>query len=115
MDANEKKQARAYIGKHIDVSKARLTDNEAVELREFIDRYDDYRGTTRTQTTEDDGWSSDGKYTYRRTFTHTFTDDIGIREDFEYSDDDGGHSKKTKEIKDARGILNFLHENRPWK
>lgn len=47
MDANEKKQARAYIGKHIDVSKARLTDNEAVELREFIDRYDDYRGTTR--------------------------------------------------------------------
>lgn len=115
MDANEKKKARARIGEHIDVSKARLTDAEAGELLDLVNGYDDYKGKTRSQTISGDSWSSDGKFSYKRTTTHTFTDDIGIREDFEYSTDDNDHEKRSTEIKDARGILNLLHEQRPWK
>ncbi|CCQ46521.1 hypothetical protein ARTSIC4J27_2484 [Pseudarthrobacter siccitolerans] len=33
---------------------------------------------------------------------------------FEYSDD-GGARKEYEFDQGTRGILNFLHENRPWK
>lgn len=109
MDRNEKRRLRNSIGQHLDVSKTRLTDEEANILSDFIDNYDStYKGKTDTKSRTYDGWSSDGKYTRRESRTETFTDDIGIREEYEYHDDDGQTGHYTKEIKDARDILNKL-------
>ena len=44
--------------------------------------------------------------------THTFTDDIGIREDYQYRDDDGQTGASSREIRDARGILNWFRDHR---
>ncbi|CAM5545528.1 putative protein OS=Streptomyces griseomycini OX=66895 GN=FHS37_001651 PE=4 SV=1 [Streptomyces griseomycini] len=53
---------------------------------------------------------SDGKYTRRETFTDTFTDDVGIRQDYGYQDDDGQSGTSTHVITDARGILNWFRD-----
>lgn len=111
MDQHEKRRLRAYIGERLDVSGTRLTDDEAIFLSDFVDKYDEtYRGRSETRTTSRDGWSSDGKYTRRETFTDTFTDDVGIRQDYEYQDDDGQGGRSTTVITDARGILNWFRD-----
>lgn len=113
MDRREKKRVRDYIGEHLDVSSARLTDDEAVILRNFIDGYDEsYKGRSETRTSSYDSWSSDGRFTRTETTTDTFTDDIGIRQDYEYHDDDGQRGESSHEIRDARGILNWLRDHR---
>src|SRR5690625_7856272 len=73
----------------MDESRARLTDDEALQLADLVDNYENYRGQSETRTSSYDGWSSDGKYTREVTVTHTFTDDVGIRTDSSYRDDDG--------------------------
>lgn len=111
MDRNEKKRLRDRIGGHIDVSGARLTDDEAQFLGDFVDQYDvEYRGKSETRTKSFSGWSSDGKYTRDETYTDTFTDDVGIRADYSYQDDDGQAGESSAEIKDARGILNWFRD-----
>ncbi|MFF3608189.1 hypothetical protein [Streptomyces sp. NPDC002463] len=111
MDRHEKKRLRDHIGEHLDVSSTRLTDDEATFLSDFLDEYDEtYKGRTETRTTSHDGWSSDGKYTRRETFTDTFTDDVGIRQDYEYQDDDGQSGTSTNVIRDARGMLNWFRD-----
>ncbi|AGS71178.1 hypothetical protein [Streptomyces collinus] len=111
MDRHEKRRLRDSIGEHLDVSSTRLTDDEATFLGNFIDAYDKtYRGHTETRTRSGAGWSSDGKYTYRETFTDTFTDDVGIRQDYEYQDDDGERRTSTNVITDARGVLNWFRD-----
>lgn len=109
MDRNEKKRLRGIIGEHLDVSKTRLTDEDATALNDFIVTYDsEYKGKSTSRSREYDGWSSDGKYTRQEKVTETFTEDIGIRKDYEYRDDDGQAGTNTSVIKDARGILNWL-------
>jgi len=108
MDRNEKKKLREYIGEHIDVSGTRLSDKDAQELGQFIDNYDNYRGRSTTRTKSFDSWSSDGKYTRDETFTETFTEEVGIRLDYSYMDDDGKSGESSENIQDARGILNKL-------
>lgn len=111
MDRNEKKRLRERIGEHIDVSGTRMSDDEATFLAGVIDNYDEqYRGESSTKTSSFTGWSSDGKYTRTETRSHTFTDDIGIREDYKYQDDDGQTGTESKVIKDARGMLNWFQE-----
>lgn len=113
MDQNEKKKLREYIGEHLDVSSARLTDDEALFLRDFIDEYDEtYKGRSETRKSRHVGWSSDGKYTRSFECTDTFTDDIGIRQDSAYHDDDGQGGASSREIKDARGVLNWFKDHR---
>lgn len=113
MDRNEKKRIRDRIGEHLDVSGARLTDDEAAFLEDFVDTYDEtYRGTSDTRTSTHDGWSSDGKFTRTEEWTDTFTDDIGIRQDYAYHDDDGQSGESSTEIKDARGVLNWFKGRR---
>jgi hypothetical protein len=113
MDRTEKKNLREHIGEHLDVSGARLSDNDAQFLGDFIDTYGDtYRGRTETRTRTTDGWSSDGKYTRKETITNTFTDDIGIRVDHSYRDDDGQTGSSSSTITDARGILNWFRNDR---
>ena len=111
MDRNEKKRLRERIGEHLDVSGARLTDDEALQLADLVDNYENYRGQSETRTSSYDGWSSDGKYTREVTVTHTFTDDVGIRTDSSYRDDDGQSGESSTETKDARGILNWLRDH----
>lgn len=112
MDRNEKKRLRERIGEHLDVTGARLTDDEATLLGDFVDEYDEkHRGRTETRNASHTGWSSDGQYTRRETFTDTFTDDIGIRQDYEYEDDDGQRGASSSAITDARGILNWFKNN----
>ena len=113
MDRDEKKKIRNHIGEHLDVSGARLTDDEAVFLRDFVDEYDElHKGRSETRTRSYDGWSSDGKHTREETFTETFTDDVGIRTDYSYRDDDGQSGESSNEVKDARGILNWFRDHR---
>lgn len=108
MDRNEKKKLREHIGEHLDVSGTRLTDEDAQQLGQFIDNYDDYRGLSKTRTRSFDSWSSDGKYTRDETLTETFTDEVGIRSDYSYKDDDGQTGQSSTSIKDARGVLRKL-------
>ncbi|MHA3834868.1 hypothetical protein ACXR8F_04005 [Terrabacter sp. AAH1] len=109
MQPDEKKRLRDRIGEHLDVSNARLTDDEAKFLVNFVDEYaEKHRGHSQTRTRSVDGWSSDGKYTRSETFTDTFTQEVGIRQDYEYQDDDGQHGTSSHEIKDARGILSWF-------
>lgn len=112
MDRNEKKQLREHIGKHLDVSASRLTDGEAEFLADFVDTYDDkHRGRTESRESSYTGWSSDGKYTRTEQFTDTFMDEIGIRQDRSYHDDDGQTGQSSTVINDARGILNWFRDN----
>ncbi|WP_254431238.1 hypothetical protein [Agromyces sp. Marseille-P2726] len=112
VDRKEKKRLREHVGEHLDVSHARLTDDEAVKCAQFVDEYDEnYKGHSVTRTHSHDGWSSDGKSTREETFTETFTDDVGIRFDYEYRDDDGQTGSSTSVVNDARGILNWLRRN----
>ncbi|PZO61319.1 MAG: hypothetical protein DI635_14795 [Pseudoxanthomonas suwonensis] len=113
MDRNEKKRIRDRIGEHLDVSRTRMSDDEASTLEEFIDGYDDnYKGRSETRTRSFDGWSSDGKYTRHETYTDTFTDEVGIRRDYEYKDDDGQTGSSSQIVKDARGVLDWLKDQR---
>lgn len=112
MDRNEKKRLREHIGKYLDVSSARLTDDEAVQLADFVDTYEHYRGQAETRTSSYAGWSSDGKYTREVRVTTSFTDDVGIRTDSSYHDDDGQSGESSTETKDARAILNWLRDRR---
>ena len=112
VDRNEKKKLREVIGERLDVSNARLSDDEAGFLHDFIEDYDDkFKGQSRTRQSSYDGWSSDGKYTRTEEYTDTFTDDVGIREDYQYHDDDGQTGGRSREIKDARGILNWFKDH----
>ena len=113
MDQSEKRNLREKIGEHLDVANARLTDDEAVFLRDFIDDYaETYRGQSETRQSSRTGWSSDGKYTRREEFTDSFTEDVGIRQEYRYHDDDGQCGELTTEIKDARGVLNWFRDRR---
>lgn len=110
MDRDEKRRLREHIGEHLDVSGARMKDDEAEFLGSFIDDYDSYRGRSETRTSSFDGWSSDGKYTRTEEHTDTFTDEIGIRQDYSYRDDDGQSGSSSTEVRDARGILNWFKD-----
>jgi len=111
MDRNEKNRLREHIGEHLDVGKSRLTDDEAVFLSDFIDNYDEkYRGRTESRESSFTGWSSDGKYTRTEEFVDTFTDEIGIRQDYSYRDDDGQTGQSSNVLKDARSVLNWFRE-----
>lgn len=113
MDRSEKKKLREYIAEHLDVSNARLSDDEALQLRDFIDDYDEsYKGQSVTRKSSYTGWSSDGKYTRTEEFTDTFTDEVGLRRDYSYHDDDGQTGESSHVVDDARGILNWLRERR---
>jgi len=111
MDREQKMRLRERIGNHLDVSSARLKDDEVQFLAEFIEDYDSYRGQSQTRTSSHDDWSSDGKYTRREEYTDTFTDEVGIRRDYSYQDDDGQTGSASTEIKDARGILNWFRQS----
>ena len=113
VDRNEKKRTRDKIGEHLDVSGTRLTDHEAGFLSDLIDNYDEtYRGKSETRRSSHPGWSSDGKFVRTEEFTDTFTDDIGIRQDYSYQDDDGQSGQSSTEIRDARGVLNWFRDRR---
>ncbi|MGW5679261.1 hypothetical protein ACWEV4_29980 [Streptomyces sp. NPDC003860] len=87
------------------------TVHEATFLSNFIDEYEEiYKRRTETRNESRPGWSSDGKYIRQETFTDTFTDAVGIRQDYEYMDDDGQSGTSTNMITDARGILNWFRD-----
>ncbi|MDO4500699.1 MAG: hypothetical protein Q4B60_05420 [Erysipelotrichaceae bacterium] len=113
MDKKEKKALRDKIRQHIDLDNTRLSDYDANILNDFIDNYDkEYSGKTVTKTNEYDGWSSDGKYTRTELNRYTFNEQIGIRHDYEYHDDDGQSGNYSEIIETGRGILNWLKNNK---
>jgi len=113
MDRNQKKLLRERIGVHLDVSGTRLSDDEALELSEFIENYDSsYKGKSVTFRNRTTGFSSDGKYVRNEVSTYTFTDEMRIRKEYSYEDDDGQSDGTTTYIRDARGVLNWLRQNK---
>lgn len=113
MDRNEKKRTRDKIGQHLDVPGTRLNDREAGFLSDLIDNYDEtYRGKSERRRSSHRGRSSDGMFIRTEEWTDTFTDDIGIRQDYSYHDDDGQSGKSSTETRDARGGLNWFRDRR---
>jgi exonuclease III len=111
MERSEKHRLREYIGVHLDVAGTRLSDDEALFLRDFIDGYENYRGRSVTRESSRRPWSSDGRYTVWEKRTYTFTDDIGIRLDYVYCDDDGQRRESSIVIDNAREILDCLRDH----
>ena len=104
-----KQEKRNYIGQHIDISHARLTDNEADTLCDLIKNYDSYKGKSKTETRTSPGICSEGKFTRTDTLKFSFDEDsVAIRCDYSYVDDDGESGSSTNTISDARGILSNL-------
>lgn len=113
MHRGEKQRLRDFIGQHLDVEKTRLSDNEALFLLDFIEKYaEQYRGLKLTGRHIHNGWSSDGKFTRVTEWAYTFTDDVGIQVDSSWSDDGVLQGTSRAVMKDARGILNWFSENR---
>ena len=113
MDRNDKKRLRDHIGEHLDVSTSRLTDDEATFLKGFVDDYDGtHKGRSTTRDRTHDGWSSDGRFTRKEQLTDTFTNEVGSHQDYSYQDDDGQTGQSSRDIKDARGILNWFRDQR---
>lgn len=111
MNQNEKKQAREFIGRFINVSRSRLTDVETEFLLDFIHRYNsDFRGRFLRHKSSNSGWDSDGKYTRTEITTYTFTPHIGIEEHQTVRYDDGQNDEYRTQITDARGILNWFRK-----
>lgn len=109
MNKGEKKALRDHIGKFLDISSTHLKDKEAIILQDFIDSYDEvYKGRSIEETTSFCGWCSDGKYRREETTIFTFMDEPGIKENHSYRDDDGQNGSHSLEIRDGRGILDFL-------
>jgi hypothetical protein len=112
MERNEKQRLRDYIGAHLDVSGTRLSEDEALFLRDFFDGYKTYRGRSVTRKSSHPSWGSDGRYTVWEERTFTFTDRIGIRVDYAYRDDDGQHRESSIVIENARAILECFKDYR---
>lgn len=109
MEKSKKKEMRNKISERLDVTKTRLSDDDAIFLNDFLDNYEDkYQGKTNTETTSYTGWSSDGKYTRTTTTVTRFLDDPGIEITESYQDDDGQSGESHRHIQDARGILNWF-------
>ena len=102
MDRNEKKKLREKISEFLDLEHTRLSDDDASLLSDFVDNYDDYRGSSHTRTSSYDGFSSDGKFTRKETTTETFLDSPGVRVDYSFTDDDGMTGESSHEIRDGR-------------
>ena len=107
-----KKEKRNYISQKIDLNNTRLTNEEVDTLYNIVENYDqEYKGKSCTSTYKSTGTSSDGKYEREATNTFTFTDNgnqLGIRWDHSYHDDDGQSGSSSETRYDGRGILNFL-------
>lgn len=113
MDRSEKKRLRKKIAEHIDISATRLSDNEAQQLSDFVDDYDSYSGTSDTRERTWKGFSSEGTYWRTETTTDTFLEEgVGIHRKTHVHDDDDTEWTDTEDIRDGRGILNWLHDNR---
>lgn len=109
MDRSEKKRLRERIGEQLDVSHARLSDDDAVLLDGFLDSYaTSYRGRSKTKTASGVSFSSDGRYRYKESTTYTFTDKPGVQVDYSYHDDDGDSENSSRTVTDARGVLDIL-------
>lgn len=113
MERGEKKRLRDKLSEHIDISATRLSDDKAQQLSDLVDNYDSHAGTSRTQERKWKGFSSEGYYWRRETITDTFMEEeIGIRRQTFTRDDDGTDCTSTEEIRDGRGILNWLRDHR---
>ena len=66
MDRGRKKRLRDKISQSIDITSTRLSDDEALELSDFVDDYDSYAGTSKTRERSWKDWSSDGYYRQER-------------------------------------------------
>lgn len=113
MDNKEKKEKKDFINRFLDIGNSRLKDEEVDFLHEFINNYGkEYKGKSKTKKSSYDGWSSEGKYTRIEEDKYTFTEDVGIRHDHKYHDDDGQRGEYTDLIKDARGIINWFKKHK---
>ena len=113
MKRSDKKRLRDKIAEHIDISATRLSDGEAQQLSDLVDDYDSYSGRSETREREWKGFSSEGYYWRTETTTDTFMEEeIGIRRETNVHDDDGTEWTDTEDIRDGRGILNWLRDHR---
>lgn len=111
-ERGEKAQIRAYFGEYLDVSGTRLSDYQAQCLVEFIETYDEYRGTSVTKESSSRGFASDGRYVRTETIVDTFVEPMGSRREIFHRYDDGQEDRLVEHITTARGIFDWLFEHR---
>lgn len=74
---------------------------------DFIDGYnEEHKARSVSRILSYTRWSSDGKHTPEE----TFTEKVGIRQDYSYQDDDGQRGESSKVVNDARGILRWFRD-----
>lgn len=112
MDSDEKAHMRAYISRYLDYAGTRLSDYQAQVLVALIDNYDDYRGKSYVKRSSHAGQSSGGRYVRTETTVDTFTETVGIHREYSYRDDDGQEGGHTEDIRTARGMFDWLWDNR---
>lgn len=100
----------------IDVTGSRLMDYEKKFLADFSTQYDRFKEKEQTLVRNDDGFSSDGKYTRETTTKYSFLeDDKGINVKISYKDDDGQTGESNYTIDSGRDLINFFKENKNLK
>ncbi len=98
------KEERDYLAQYIDISNARLSDNDVSLLNDFINNI----GSHFERTTSYDGWSSDGRYTRTATNEYIIESDYTITHNYSYNDDDGQGGSYSTSYSEARDIINIL-------
>lgn len=84
-------------------------------LQDFSTQYDRFKGKEQTLVRNDEGNSSDGKYSSQTKITYSFTEDkIGINVNISFQNDDGESDVTNKTLVKGRDIINF-EENKNLK
>ena len=113
MDPREKREIRDYIGQYVDLAKTRLSDDDALFLRDIIKNWAEYAGRVRSHTNMGDGWGSDGKYTRVMKTTTTFLKDrVAVEIEMSQKLDGVDHGGSHTVVTTGRGLIN-LFKSRP--
>lgn len=97
----------------IDITGSSLMDYEKKFLENLSSQYDRFIGKEQTLVDSYDSFCSDGKYTRETTTNYSFLeDDMGIKVNIRYKDDDGQTGEITSKLVKGRDIINFFKENK---
>ena len=100
----------------IDVTGSRLMDYEKKFLEDLSMQYDRFKGKEQTLVRNDDGFSSEGKYTRETTTKYSFLEEEkGIKVNISYKDDDGQTGESEYILDNGRDLIDFIKKNNRLK
>lgn len=111
MDKKEKKERKARISEHINLSNGRFKDHEIEKLESLVENREKLDGTTKTYRHSYKGFDSEDTYTVEEEDTYTFRgngEGIHIEHNHERHYDDGQNDVFREKINTGREILNVV-------